>query len=257
MKTIFITGGARGIGLETARLFLEQGWEVAVFDLDKQALDNASKVLSSNHYHAYCGDILDTSSLEKALVDFTESSKGILDVLHNNAGIVEVGEFDSQPIETHLSIVDINLKGIINSTYVALPFLKKSESACIVNMSSASALYGNPEITVYAATKSAIKSLTEAWNIAFRKYNIRCTDLIPIYVRTRMVDDHYQKYRKLQLKDVKLTAPMVARSVWKAVNGKQIHYYLGLDTKVYARLLKWLPESWLPVILKKVLGYKD
>lgn len=257
MNGIFITGGARGIGLETARLFLAKGWRVGIFDRDEQAISAASLELNHPNLSTFIGDVLSTDDLSQALAAFTSSNEGKLELLHNNVGIVEVGEFDQMSVETHLKIVDINLKGFLITTSMALPYLKKAGKSLIINMSSASALYGNPEITTYAATKAAIKSLTEGWNIAFRKYGIRCADLIPIYVRTRMVDDYYQKYRKLDLKDVRLTAAMVSKVVWQATQGRRVHYYVGLDTKVYARLIKWLPESWLPVILRRVLGYQD
>jgi len=165
VKSIFITGGARGIGLATAQLFLRKGWRVGVYDLDAEALMQAKMELSHPDLHTFQGDILSEAQLKTALSKFTEPQAGNLDVLHNNAGILEVGEFDQQELKTHLDIVEVNLKGLIVSTYAALPHLKKSARSKIINMSSASAIYGNPEISVYAATKSAIVSLSEAWSI--------------------------------------------------------------------------------------------
>jgi short-subunit dehydrogenase len=257
MNSIFITGGARGIGMETARIFLDAGWLVGIYDADQVAIDEMQKVLPSERLYRYQGDVLDAARLDEALKGFTSRSDHQLHVLHNNVGILEVGEFAEQSLEQHLKIVDINLKGYLTTTYTALPYLKAAQGAKIINMSSASAIYGNPEITTYAATKAAIKSLTEGWQLAFRKYDISVSDLLPIYVRTRMVDDYYQKYRNLKLKDVKLTAPKVARVVWKAAHGKRAHYYVGADTKVFARLVKWIPEVWLPAITRKVLKYYD
>ena len=257
MKSIFITGGARGIGLATAELFLRKGWRVGVYDLDAEALMQAKMELSHPDLHTFQGDILSEAQLKTALSKFTEPQAGNLDVLHNNAGILEVGEFDQQELKTHLDIVEVNLKGLIVSTYAALPHLKKSARSKIINMSSASAIYGNPEISVYAATKSAIVSLSEAWSIAFRKYRISVSDILPIYVRTRMVDDYHEKYRKLHLKSVKLTPENVADTVWKVVHSRRVHHYVGLETKIYARLSHFLPDAVLPFILREVLGYKD
>jgi short-subunit dehydrogenase len=257
MKSVFITGGARGIGFETARLFLSQGWYVGIFDQDQVALDVAYRTLDSDHLMSYQGDVLDAEAIRYALDHFTQKTEGRLDVLHNNVGILDVGEFEELSVAKHLQIVDVNLKGFIITTYTTLPFLKKAHGACIVNMSSASAIYGNPEITTYAATKAAIKNLTEGWNIAFKKHQIKVVDLLPIYVRTRMVDDYHLKYRNLKLKNVKLTPESVAQVVWRAVHGNRIHHYLGWETKIYARLVNWLPDRWLPGILRKVLGYQD
>ncbi|MFT4736241.1 MAG: short-subunit dehydrogenase [Cyclobacteriaceae bacterium] len=254
MSKIFITGGARGIGLATAKIFIEQGWEVGIFDWDREAIDKAAESLPNTFVRLYTGDVLSKTDLHDALSSF--ASEG-LDCLLNNVGIIEVGEFDEIDIERQLQIVDINLKGYMLTTSVALPFLKMTSQSVIVNMASAAALYGNPEITAYAASKAAVKSLTEAWNIAFRKYSIRCCDILPIYVRTRMVDDYVQDYRKLRLQDVKLTPDQVSEVIWKAMHGRKIHYYVGFETKIYARLINWVPDGWLPLILRKVLGYND
>jgi short-subunit dehydrogenase len=257
MKTAFITGGARGIGLETAKLYLSKGWQVTIMDVDQAAVDAALKSISHSALIGVVGSVLSQEDVSSALEKATSISEGKLDLLINNVGIVEVGEFDQQSLEDHLNIVDVNLKGYLIPTYLSLDFLKRNKHSKIVNMSSASAIYGNPEITTYAATKSAIMSLTEAWNIAFRKYGISVSDVLPIYVRTRMVDDYHQKYRNLKLKDVKLTAEDVARVIHKASVSRRIHHYVGFETKVYARLVHFLPDTWLPGILRMVLGYKD
>ena len=102
MKSIFITGGARGIGLATAQLFLRKGWRVGVYDLDAEALMQAKMELSHPDLHTFQGDILSEAQLKTALSKFTEPQAGNLDVLHNNAGILEVGEFDQQELKTHL-----------------------------------------------------------------------------------------------------------------------------------------------------------
>ena len=255
MNSIFITGGAQGIGLSTATLFHQKNWRVACFDLDATHLAHLKESLPN--VHCYEGSVTDPEAIREALEDFTQDSGGALDVLHNNAGIIEVGEFEDVPLQKQRSIVEVNLIGTITVTYTALPFLKKSEHAVIVNMSSASAMYGNPELSAYAATKSAIKSLTEGWSIAFRKYGIRVTDLLPIHVKTRMVSDYEHLYRKLDAQKIELTPELIAQKVWSAVHGKKLHYLVGRDTKVFTFLLWILPERWAPPVVRKVLGYKD
>ena len=253
MRSIFITGGGKGIGLETARLFHRRGWRVGIFDFDDSTFSDIKKEFEN--IELFKGNVLEADQLKDALLTFSDKNNGI-DVLHNNAGIILVGEFDELGLEQNLNIVDINLKGLINSTVCALPYLKKAGHSVIVNMSSASALYGNPELTTYAATKAAVKSLTEGWHVAFQKYGIRVCDLLPIYVKTQMLDGEYEKFNKLSLRDVKLTPELIAGKVWKAVHGRQIHYLVGADTKIFHFLLKIVPESLVPSILRKVLGYK-
>lgn len=254
-KSIFITGGAQGIGFATAKVFLERDWLVGILDFERDKLDSVRKIFPEIlTYHA---DVTDFQQVEKALRSFASANEGKIDVLHNNAGITLVGEFTDIDLEVQQKVVDINLKGVINVAYAAIPFLEKAQKSVIVNMSSASSLYGNPELTVYAATKSAVKSLTEAWNISLNSKGIRVTDIIPIYVKTRMVDDHYDEFRKLGPSDIKLTPEMIANKVWKAVHGSKIHYYAGADTKLFAFLLRFLPQKAAPAILKKVIGYHN
>ena len=255
MRTIFITGGAQGIGRATATLFHQKGWQVACFDRDAARLEALSAALDG--LHAYAGDVTDAAAVDAALRDFTRRSAGALDVLHNNAGVVEVGEFDQVPLEQHRRVIDVNLTGLVTVTHGALPYLKRSGRAVVVNMSSASALYGHPEIATYAATKAAIRSLTEGWSIAFAKHGIRVTDLLPIYVKTRMVSDYHHLYRNLDAQRVRLTPEQIAARVWTAVHGQRLHYLVGTDTKLYAALLRWLPRRWAPPVVRRVLGYYE
>jgi short-subunit dehydrogenase len=255
MKSIFITGGSQGIGYEVAKLFSSRGWLVGILDVNDELFERVSSELKNTY--CYLGDVTDRESIESALAHFTAKNGGKLDVLDNNAGVTTVGEFMEKELDEHLKIVDVNLSGVITATYCAVPYLKKAGKSTIVNMCSASALYGNPEIPVYAATKSAVKSLTEGWSLIFRKYGIRVTDVLPIYVKTRMVTDYYEDFKKLSEKDVKLTPEQIAQKIWKAVHGKKIHYLIGADTKVYNQLLKFVPQGLIPGIVRTVLGYKE
>jgi len=257
MKNALITGGARGIGLETAKLLISKGWSVAIYDIDQKNLELASKEINSELLSIYFGDINDPIRLKEVLSVFTHSSAGGLHLLVNNAAILEVGDFETKTLDQHLRLIDVNLKGTITCTYTAFPFLQSAKGSCIVNLSSASALYGHPEIPVYAASKAAIKSLTEAWHLGFSRYHIRVTDVLPIFVRTNMVTDYAEQYRSLPLSKVKLTPEKVALVIWKAVNGNQIHYLVGKETAVYALLLRFFPQNWIPGIARKVIGYND
>lgn len=251
MKKIFITGGARGIGWETAKLFYSRGWKVGIFDNDDSTFQDINSQYPN--IEVYHGSVLNPVEITRALKKYAED--GSIDVLHNNAGIILVGEFDQLGLDESHRVVDINLKGVINSTYCALPYLKKAQEAVVINMCSASAIYGNPELTVYAATKAAVKSLTEGWNVAFQKYGIRVCDIIPIYVRTRMVDENFNKFSNLGPKKVKLTPEIIAKNVWKAANGSKIHYLVGTDTKIFNFLIRFIPQRIIPSVLRAILGY--
>lgn len=256
-KTIFITGAAQGIGRTTALMFAARGWFVGLFDVNKEGLEILAEQIGKENCCYMAIDVTEPESVKAAVELFSFRTRGRFDVLFNNAGIVEVGEFETIDIEVHRRIVEVNLLGVVNCITLALPYLKENKSgAKIINMSSASAIYGNPEISVYAATKSAVKSLTEGLNIALEKYNIKVCDILPIYVKTNMVKDFYEKYRNLKLEKVKLTAEDVAETVWKAVHKNRIHWLVGTDTKLFFFLAKLLPTSIVKMMTKKILKYE-
>ncbi|HAA12294.1 MAG TPA: short-chain dehydrogenase, partial [Cytophagales bacterium] len=214
--SIFITGGARGIGLSIGKLFLEQGWKVGLYDIDAAELEKVRQELANENLLTGTLDVTNSDSAQVTLQQFAEATGGRLDVLVNNAGMVRVGEFEATPLADYQQMVTLNLAGPITMTYQALPWLKTTPNSRIVNVSSASAIYGNPELTVYAATKVAVRNLTEGWRLGFAKFGIHATAILPIYTRTRMVDDYVHLYQGLKLKDVTLTAEDVARVCWKA-----------------------------------------
>ena len=92
--------------------------------------------------------------------------------------------------------------------------------------------------------------------MAFQKYNIRVSDIMPIFVRTRMVDDYHQGYQNLQPQKVRLQPEDVAAIVWKAVHRYRLHWLIGRDTRLFARLLQWLPQPFVEPVLKNILKYE-
>ena len=254
-KSIFITGAAQGIGKATAQLFASKGWSVGLYDMNPTTLEQ-TKMKIGAMATAYVGSVTDNDTLKSALEDFAKKHNNQLDVLVNNAGILKVGELDELPLEAHEAIIDVNLKGVFKTTYFALPFLKDAKNSHIINLSSASAIFGQPEITAYAATKAAVKSMTEGLNMSLEKHGIIVSDLLPIFVKTPMVENNYGSMGVQDPSDVKLTPAMVANVVWKAAHSKKIHWTVGTDTKALYLLSGLFPTSWLKFITKKVIKYE-
>lgn len=248
-KSIFITGAGKGIGKATAKLFVQKGWFVGLFDMNAKEIEILASELGEDTCSMHTGDVRNVSDIQSALDEFSGKTDGRLQVLFNNAGILLIGGFEQVPLEKHKAIVDVNITGQMNVTHLALPFLKSTPDSRVITMCSASSLYGNPELTAYAASKSAVKSLTEGWNMLFKKYNIHVADIIPAYVRTPMVTDE-QEAMALPDRDVKLSAEQIAEAVWKAAHSKKMHHYVGADAKLL-RFAKWLlPEFMLTAILR-------
>jgi NAD(P)-dependent dehydrogenase (short-subunit alcohol dehydrogenase family) len=147
-----VTGGASGIGLETARLLSSRGARVACLDLADVADDGLLGVRA---------DVSDDDSVRAAVSEVVQRF-GRLDVLVNNAGIGAQGTVsDNDDAEWH-RVFDINVVGMVRVTRAALPHLRRSPHAAIVNTCSVAATAGLPNRALYSATKGAVLSLTLA-----------------------------------------------------------------------------------------------
>ncbi|MFJ3825504.1 SDR family NAD(P)-dependent oxidoreductase [Streptomyces nodosus] len=163
-----VTGGASGIGLATARLLAAEGARVAVLDL--QAAPEGFAV----HVRADIGD--DTSV--RAGIGAAVSALGGLDILVNNAGIGARGGIEDNPDEEWHRVLDINVLGLVRVTRAALPALRASAHAAVINISSIAATVGLPQRALYSASKGAVLSLTRAM----------AADLLPAGIRVNAVN---------------------------------------------------------------------
>jgi len=159
-ETAAITGGARGIGRATAEAFLRQGMRVAIGDVDIDAARQTVSELGASTV-ALPLDVTDRASFD-AFLDATEEQLGPLEVLVNNAGIMQVGRFIDEDDLTARRMVDINIHGVILGTKVALARMIPRDHGHIVNIASQAGKFGAPGGATYSATKHAVVGLTEA-----------------------------------------------------------------------------------------------
>jgi NADP-dependent 3-hydroxy acid dehydrogenase YdfG len=155
-----ITGGARGIGRATAQALLRQGMRVALGDVDLQTARQTASELGASAA-AFELDVTRRESFA-AFLDGAEEQFGPVDVLINNAGIMQVGRFIDEDDTTARRMVDINLHGVILGTKLALERMLPRDSGHIVNISSQAGKFGTPGGATYAATKHAVVGLSEA-----------------------------------------------------------------------------------------------
>jgi NAD(P)-dependent dehydrogenase (short-subunit alcohol dehydrogenase family) len=173
-----VTGGVSGIGLATARLLAERGARVAV-------LDRSADSAPSNVEQLRC-DVGDDASVRSAVAAAAELLGGI-DIVINNAGIGARGTVaDNDDAEWH-QVFDINVVGIVRVTRAALPHLRRSSSAAIVNSCSIAATAGLPQRALYSATKGAVLALTLAMAADHVREGIRVNCVNPGTVDTPWV----------------------------------------------------------------------
>ncbi len=181
-RSIFITGAASGIGRQTALLFAARGWYVGLADIDAEGLAQLAREIGVDHCRTLALDVTDVPQYRAAIDAFTRSTGGRLDVLFNNAGILRMGCNEDIPLAQQHLTLDINVKGVLNGIYCALPALRATPGAHIVTMCSTSALYGMPELAVYSASKHAVHGLTEALDLELERYGITVSDVMAPYV---------------------------------------------------------------------------
>ncbi|MET4657701.1 2-keto-3-deoxy-L-fuconate dehydrogenase [Streptomyces sp. PvP037] len=176
--TALVTGGASGIGLATARLLAEHGADVAVLDRDPGGVPAPLR--------AFTADITDDRAVRAAVEGAAEVLGGI-DILVNNAGIGAAGTVEDNADEEWHRVLDVNVLGIVRTTRAALPYLRRSSVASVVNTCSIAATAGLPRRALYSASKGAVLSLTLAMAADHVREGIRVNCVNPGTVDTPWV----------------------------------------------------------------------
>ena len=251
---IFITGAAGGFGRAVARRLAREGYFVGLTDLDVGPLrDLADELGGREHAHVQRLDVTDVSGARAAVAAFAEATGGRLQVLFNNAGTTAVGDFESVDIEATRRVLSVNLFGVMNVAHAALPVMRNTPGAHLINVSSASALHGNPELVAYSASKRAVLSFSESLDISLRGTGVAVSDLLPMYARTALVEEVAHLHRRAPR--MRLSAEDVAEAVWRTVRTPQFRTYVGNDTKAFAALSRVLPYRLRRLLTRRVLGW--
>lgn len=242
MKNIFITGAASGIGRAVATHFHGQGWTVAITDVNETQLADLSRQLGGDRVWSRALDVTDASACRDALDSFAAGHDGYLQVLFNCAGVLQTGPFEKLSPGQHRRVIEINVTGVTNMCHAAFRHLKQTPGAVLVNMSSASALYGTPEFASYSASKFAVRGLTEALNLEWKPYDITVVDIMPPFVRTPMLDGNEAPAVVARM-GVRLSPEDVAQAVWAECqdDADRVHRPVGWSFKLLMGVNNVLP----------------
>jgi NAD(P)-dependent dehydrogenase (short-subunit alcohol dehydrogenase family) len=248
-KAIFITGGASGIGRATAILFAGRGWLVGLADVNAAGLAETERLIGEANASTHHMDVRDRGDWTRALADFTARSGGRLDILFNNAGIARGGPFVAESEADHDLIVDINFKGVVHGAEAGFKYLKATPGSCLLNTCSAAGLYGAPNLAVYAATKFAVRGLTEALDGEWSEHGIKVRSIMPGFIDTPLLDittagsNATARDGVVQAGLEFTPVEVVAQAAWDAAHGAKIHTTVGKTARKLAFVVRFAP--WL------------
>ncbi len=255
MPSIFISGGAAGIGLATALRFAREGWIVGVYDVDAEALDAVAT--SNPEFVTGLLDVRESEQWNSALADFTAHTGGTLDVLDNNAGILVGGRLDAISPDAVRAQIDIDVLGVTLGAQAAHPYLKATPGSHLVNIASGSAIYGQPDIATYSASKFYVAGLTEALELEWQRDDIRVVAIWPLWAKTALADVDAKSTKTL---GIRITPEEVAERIWASVHPgtadkliHRTHYSVGVQTTVLNNASKVVP-NFVSRLINKVIA---
>ena len=254
-RSVFITGAAAGIGRAIALRFAEAGYLVGAYDVDTVGLAS----LLGEIPEAVTGelDVRDAEAWRDRLAGFTDAAGGRLDVLVNNAGVLRSGLFAEIPLDVQRTIVDINVTGVLTGCHTAYPHLRATAGAHVVNLASASAIYGQPELATYSATKFAVRGLTEALDLEWQDDDITVRAVWPLFVATGMTES--MDIGTTRSLGIHLTADDVAAEVYDVVQPHRlpqpVHRAVGRQAKLMLAGAGFAPRWALRAINGRMAGH--
>jgi NAD(P)-dependent dehydrogenase (short-subunit alcohol dehydrogenase family) len=246
-KTIFITGGASGLGREVGRYFAGKGWFVGLSDVDEAGLAETAAMLPAGQSSQHRLDVANREQWQKALSDFAHVASGRLDVLFNNAGIGTGGlihEMQDADIDRQIAV---NFTGVVNGIRAAFPLLQATPGSCVLNTCSAAGIYGTPGISIYSATKFAVRGLTEAFDIEWRDMDIKSRSLMPGFIDTKIIgniEPGSNRTGKEMLESVGIEVSpvsVIGPAAWNAVHGDKVHTTVNKTAKQLQFAARWFP----------------
>jgi len=185
-KVVLITGAARGIGAQTARVAAARGARVALVGLEPERLEALAAELGPGHAWSVC-DVTDQASVQAA-VDATVDRLGGIDVVHANACIGAAGTVAIAPVDVLLRVLDVNLTGVVRTVSAALPHVTARRGYVMITASSAA--YGAfPGIATYCASKAGVEHFANALRLEVAHKGVAVGTIHPAWIDTDLVRD--------------------------------------------------------------------
>lgn len=248
-RSIFITGGGSGIGREIALFFAERGWFVGVADINEQGMQDTLGLIQHGFKYSHKLDVRDRAAWDVALEAFSTAAGGRIDVVVNNAGIGTGGDIATMPVDEIDRCLDVNLRGVLYGAQASYPHPKKTApGSCLLNTASAAGIMGSSGMSVYCATKFAVRGITESLDAEWAPDGIKVASICPSFIDTPLLDGTGSRGSNELIRDRVTQAGLeitpvieVAKVAWDAVHGNDLHYLVGKTAKKLNFAKRFMP----------------
>jgi short-subunit dehydrogenase len=251
-ENVLITGASQGIGLELARVFAKNGYDLILVARDKLKLSEVAKELSKN-YKIQVVTVSKDLSEQKSYFELYNSIKkqGIkVDILVNNAGFGNFGNFAETDLSKEESMIDVNVKALTSLTKIFLQDMIKRKSGKILNVASIAAFQPGPLMAVYFATKAYVLSLSEALSEELKDSGVSISALCPGPTASQFQERAGMQNANLFKKKKVMSSEEVAEIGFRGLmKGKRV-IIPGFRNKISAFLGRHLPRSLILPIIK-------
>lgn len=185
-RTALVTGGSRGIGREIAERFASEGANVAIIDVNGEALAAAKEELEAKGYSVYAkvASVTEREQVEEALAE-VHARFGSIDILVNNAGVIRDNMLFKMTDDDWMTVMDVHLKGAFFVTRAAQKYMIDNKYGRIINISSTSAL-GNRGQANYATAKAGLQGFTKTLAVELGKFGVTANAVAPGFIETDM-----------------------------------------------------------------------
>jgi len=226
-KVALISGGARGMGEQEARLFAAEGASVVITDvLDDDGKQTAADIGAAATYHHH--DVTRETDWT-SVVDAVLAEHGQIDVLINNAGIFRFGATTTTTEDEYRQIIDVNQVGVFLGMKTVLPHMIERRSGSVINISSVAGLMGSPGMIAYGASKWAVRGMTKGAAKEVAAFGVRVNSIHPGIIDTPMG----QQFDEAGVMQIVLQQVPVGRQA-EAVEVARLALYLASDDSIYS-----------------------
>ncbi len=258
-KVVLVTGGSRGLGLELSRQLVKKGARVGICARTEDQLEKARQELTSlgGDVLASKVDLTNRSEVKKLISDLIRYF-GRLDVVVNNAGVIQVGPVQSMGLKDYEEAMDVNFWASLYTMHHALPHFLRQGGGRIVNITSIGGKIAVPHLLPYSASKFALVGLSEGMHAELKQHNIHVTTVVPNLIRSGsprnvvVKGDHEKEYAWFKHADsnplLSQSVDVAARRIIKAIEYGDTERVLGATAKI-ATFLNGLAPSWVSTLL--------